>query len=73
VIRWARACDAGRILKLQYLCYQTEAELYDDYAILPLSQTIQTGSRFVISVRQEQNATGEAAHGTTTVLRAAER
>ena len=30
-----QACvrDAERILKLQYLCYQTEAELYDDYAI----------------------------------------
>ncbi|QHC22113.1 GNAT family N-acetyltransferase [Streptomyces sp. GS7] len=32
--------DAEQILKLQYLCYQTEAALYDDYAIEPLTQTL---------------------------------
>ncbi|UGY90436.1 GNAT family N-acetyltransferase [Streptomyces gobiensis] len=32
--------DAEQILKLQYLCYQTEAELYGDYAIEPLTQTL---------------------------------
>jgi ribosomal protein S18 acetylase RimI-like enzyme len=32
--------DAGQILDLQYLCYQTEAELYDDYAIPPLTQNL---------------------------------
>ena len=32
--------DAERILKLQYLCYQSEAELYGDWAIDPLTQTL---------------------------------
>ncbi|KUL34129.1 acetyltransferase [Streptomyces sp. NRRL F-4489] len=32
--------DAEQILKLQYLCYQSEAALYDDYAIEPLTQTL---------------------------------
>ncbi|MFI1017089.1 GNAT family N-acetyltransferase [Streptomyces sp. NPDC020965] len=36
----ARAQDAEHILKLQYLCYQTEAELYGDYAIEPLTQSL---------------------------------
>lgn len=33
--------DAEQILELQYLCYQSEAELYDDYDITPLTQTLQ--------------------------------
>jgi ribosomal protein S18 acetylase RimI-like enzyme len=32
--------DAERILKLQYLCYQSEAALYGDYSIEPLTQTL---------------------------------
>jgi ribosomal protein S18 acetylase RimI-like enzyme len=32
--------DAENILKLQYLCYQREAELYNDYTIEPLTQTL---------------------------------
>ncbi|MEU5128318.1 GNAT family N-acetyltransferase [Streptomyces mobaraensis NBRC 13819 = DSM 40847] len=32
--------DAERILKLQYLCYQGEAELYGDYSLEPLTQTL---------------------------------
>jgi ribosomal protein S18 acetylase RimI-like enzyme len=32
--------DAEKILKLQYLCYQGEAELYGDYGIEPLTQTL---------------------------------
>ncbi|MDT0345600.1 GNAT family N-acetyltransferase [Streptomyces litchfieldiae] len=32
--------DAEQILKLQYLCYQPEAELYGDYTIEPLTQTL---------------------------------
>ncbi|MEU0991818.1 GNAT family N-acetyltransferase [Streptomyces sp. NPDC005953] len=36
----ARAQDAEHILKLQYLCYQSEAELYGDYAIEPLTQSL---------------------------------
>ena len=41
IIEPARIRDAEQILKLQYLCYQTEAELYDDYAIPPLTQTLE--------------------------------
>ncbi|GAA2261097.1 GNAT family N-acetyltransferase [Streptomyces amakusaensis] len=36
----ATAQDAEHILKLQYLCYQSEAELYGDYAIEPLTQSL---------------------------------
>jgi ribosomal protein S18 acetylase RimI-like enzyme len=36
----ARVRDAEAILKLQYLCYQTEAALYDDYTIAPLVQSL---------------------------------
>ncbi|MGW8375781.1 GNAT family N-acetyltransferase [Streptomyces sp. ODS28] len=32
--------DAEQILKLQYLCFQTEAQEYGDYAIAPLTQTL---------------------------------
>ncbi|WP_037606518.1 GNAT family N-acetyltransferase [Streptacidiphilus rugosus] len=32
--------DAERILKLQYLCYQGEAELYGDWNIEPLTQSL---------------------------------
>jgi ribosomal protein S18 acetylase RimI-like enzyme len=32
--------DSEQILKLQYLCYQSEAELYGDYRIDPLTQTL---------------------------------
>ncbi|GAA1174565.1 GNAT family N-acetyltransferase [Streptomyces hebeiensis] len=36
----AREQDAEQILKLQYLCYQSEAELYGDYTIEPLTQSL---------------------------------
>ncbi|MFE5162142.1 GNAT family N-acetyltransferase [Streptomyces sp. NPDC056697] len=36
----ATADDAEQILKLQYLCYQGEAELYGDYSIEPLTQSL---------------------------------
>ncbi|MEV4948627.1 GNAT family N-acetyltransferase [Streptomyces sp. NPDC053755] len=36
----ADAQDAEHILKLQYLCYQSEAELYGDWSIEPLTQTL---------------------------------
>ncbi|WP_037732217.1 GNAT family N-acetyltransferase [Streptomyces megasporus] len=32
--------DAEQILKLQYLCYQSEAALYGDYGIEPLTQSL---------------------------------
>jgi ribosomal protein S18 acetylase RimI-like enzyme len=34
--------DAERILKLQYLCYQGEAELYGDWAIEPLTESLES-------------------------------
>ena len=34
--------DAEQILKLQYLCFQREAELYGDYTIEPLTQSLQS-------------------------------
>jgi ribosomal protein S18 acetylase RimI-like enzyme len=36
----ACAGDAEQILKLQYLCYQTEAALYHGWAIPPLAQAL---------------------------------
>lgn len=33
--------DAEQILKLQYLCFQSEAEAYGDYAIPPLTQSLE--------------------------------
>lgn len=35
----ARIGDAEQILELQHLCYQAEAERYDDYTIPPLTET----------------------------------
>lgn len=40
IISAAAAQDAEEILKLQYLCFQTEAELYGNYRIDPLVQTL---------------------------------
>ncbi|MFF8372291.1 GNAT family N-acetyltransferase [Streptomyces lydicus] len=68
--------DAEQILKLQYLCYQTEAALYDDYGIEPLTQTLadlraelsagcvvvaRLGEEVVGSVRGTVDADGTAA------------
>ncbi|MFE5832821.1 GNAT family N-acetyltransferase [Streptomyces sp. NPDC056488] len=36
----ADARDAEHILKLQYLCYQSEAEIYGDWSIEPLTQSL---------------------------------
>lgn len=40
VIEPARIEDAQEILQLQRLAYQSEAEIYDDWSIPPLTQTI---------------------------------
>lgn len=37
----ARVREAEQILKLQYLCFQGEAALYEDYGLAPLTQTLQ--------------------------------
>ncbi|WP_405784333.1 GNAT family N-acetyltransferase [Streptomyces sp. NBC_00859] len=71
----ATAQDAEQILKLQYLCYQGEAELYGDYSIEPLTQTLDAlraelvgghvlvarlGGEVVASVRGGVDASGTA-------------
>ncbi|MFH8571089.1 GNAT family N-acetyltransferase [Streptomyces sp. NPDC017993] len=68
--------DAEQILKLQYLCYQQEAALYDDYGIEPLTQGLDAlraelgegcvvvarlGEEVVGSVRGTVDADGTAA------------
>ncbi|MEE1785493.1 GNAT family N-acetyltransferase [Streptomyces sp. SP17BM10] len=42
IISAADAEDAEQILKLQYLGYQAEAELYGDWAMEPLTQTLES-------------------------------
>ncbi|MFJ9798814.1 GNAT family N-acetyltransferase [Streptomyces sp. NPDC101145] len=74
----ASADDAEHILKLQYLCYQSEAELYGDYSIEPLTQSLddlkaeiarghalvaRLGDEVVASVRGEVDETGTARIG----------
>ncbi|MEU2560630.1 GNAT family N-acetyltransferase [Streptomyces longispororuber] len=69
---------AEQILKLQYLCYQSEAELYGDYSIEPLTQTLASlkkeladgtvlvarlGDEVVASVRGGVDASGTARVG----------
>ncbi|MFF8386652.1 GNAT family N-acetyltransferase [Streptomyces kanasensis] len=69
----ASAQDAEHILKLQYLCYQGEAELCGDYTIEPLTQPLddltaelerghalvaRLGDEIVASVRGEVDDTG---------------
>ena len=41
MIEPANKDDLGEILALQKLAYQSEAELYDDFSIPPLTQTIE--------------------------------
>ncbi|MCX3062519.1 GNAT family N-acetyltransferase [Streptomyces beihaiensis] len=67
--------DAEQILKLQYLCYQSEAQLYGDYSIEPLTQSLASvraelesgtvlvarlGDEVVASVRGTVDAEGTA-------------
>ncbi|MER5355357.1 GNAT family N-acetyltransferase [Kitasatospora sp. NPDC002551] len=42
IISTADTDDAEQILKLQYLGYQSEAELYGDWAIEPLTQSLES-------------------------------
>jgi GNAT superfamily N-acetyltransferase len=41
IIEQASTKDAAEILALQKLAYRSEAELYDDYTIPPLTQTLE--------------------------------
>ncbi|MEV5609825.1 GNAT family N-acetyltransferase [Streptomyces sp. NPDC052225] len=71
----ATEADAEQILKLQYLCYQSEAQLYGDYTIEPLTQSLDSvraelsggsvlvarlGDEVVASVRGTIDADGTA-------------
>ncbi|MBO1331687.1 GNAT family N-acetyltransferase [Streptomyces sp. VRA16 Mangrove soil] len=71
----ATEADAEQILKLQYLCYQSEAQLYGDYSIEPLTQSLESlraelaggtvlvarlGDEVVASVRGTTDADGTA-------------
>lgn len=40
LIERAHLTDVEGILKLQYLCYQSEAALYHDYSLPPLTQSL---------------------------------
>ena len=40
LITKAEKSDLSQILKLQYIAYQSEAKLHDDYSIPPLKQTL---------------------------------
>jgi hypothetical protein len=40
MITQAAAADAAEILALQKLAYQSEAAIYQDYSIPPLTQTL---------------------------------
>src|SRR5581483_11033920 len=40
IIVQARVRDAEAILKLQYLCYQTQAALYNNYTLDPLTESL---------------------------------
>ena len=42
VVREASFGDAEKVLTLQRLCYRSEAELYDDWDIPPLTQTLES-------------------------------
>jgi ribosomal protein S18 acetylase RimI-like enzyme len=74
----ATDADAEQILKLQYLCYQSEAQLYGDYSIEPLTQRLDSiraelsggtvlvarlGDEVVASVRGTVDADGTARIG----------
>ncbi|MFI7009638.1 GNAT family N-acetyltransferase [Streptomyces sp. NPDC050145] len=74
----ATDADAEQILKLQYLCYQSEAQLYGDYSIEPLTQSLDSvraeltggtvlvarlGDEVVASVRGTVDADGTARIG----------
>ena len=36
-----KAVDAAEILELQRIAYQSEAEIYNDYSIQPLTQSLE--------------------------------
>ncbi len=63
IISVATEQDAEQILKLQYLGYQSEAELYGDWGIEPLTQTLESlrtelGERHVLVARLGDEVVG---------------
>ncbi|NJP66890.1 GNAT family N-acetyltransferase [Streptomyces spiramenti] len=82
MIGTATESDTEHVLKLQYLCYQSEAELYSDYSLEPLTQSLEElrtemaggpvlvarlGSEVVGAVRGRIEADGAATIGTLMV------
>jgi ribosomal protein S18 acetylase RimI-like enzyme len=60
IVEQASAEDAQEILDLQKLAYRSEAELYDDFAIAPLIQTLNEmrediASQLVLKICDDQN------------------
>ncbi|MGK4579776.1 GNAT family N-acetyltransferase [Kitasatospora sp. HPMI-4] len=63
IISVATEDDAEQILKLQYLGYQSEAELYGDWGIEPLTQTLESlraelAERYVLVARLGDEVVG---------------
>lgn len=59
----AEAGDAERILYLQYAAYRSEAELYDDYRLPPLAQTLpellaEFGTHTILVARRQGGLVG---------------
>lgn len=55
--------DAAEILDLQRLCYRREAELYDDFTIAPMTQTVEgmradIGGQVVLVAREDGRIVG---------------
>jgi len=71
--------EAEQILKLQYLCYQSEAQLHGDYRIAPLTQTLEDlrselAAGMVLVARLGEEVIGSVrarvdAHGTASISR----
>lgn len=69
--------DAEEILSLQKLAYQSEAEIYNDYTILPLHETVKDveqafGTHHILKAVNEKNeivgsVRGKHEEGTTTI------
>ncbi|CAM5722507.1 hypothetical protein SBADM41S_05384 [Streptomyces badius] len=61
----ATAQDVEQIFRLQYLCFQREAELYDNYRIDPLVQSLdslraEVADDLVFVARRDESRRGPA-------------
>ena len=63
IIAQARVREAEAILKLQYLCYQIQAALYNDYTLPPLTQSLadllsEYDTHYILVARLEEEIVG---------------